>query len=76
MINLYSSFTVVCSLTSTYRRYISHSRSFFFFGSVGGAIGSIVTSTIWQNVFPKRLAVYLPAEEVSNLLMMFADIDT
>jgi MFS family permease len=46
------------------------------FGSVGGAIGSTVTSAIWQNVFPKRLAVYLPAEELPNLLMVYADINT
>jgi hypothetical protein len=46
------------------------------FGSIGGAIGTTVTSAIWQNVFPKRLAVYLPAEDLSNLLMIYADINT
>jgi hypothetical protein len=46
------------------------------FGSVRGAIGSTVTSAIWQNVFPKRLAVYLPTEELPNLLMIYADIET
>jgi hypothetical protein len=45
------------------------------FGSIGGAIGSTVTSAIWQNVFPKRLAVYLPAEELPDLLMIYADIE-
>jgi hypothetical protein len=46
------------------------------FGSIGGAIGTTVTSAIWQNVFPKRLAVYLPAEDLPNLLMIYADINT
>ncbi|KAI4749206.1 hypothetical protein E4T50_00535 [Aureobasidium sp. EXF-12298] len=46
------------------------------FGSVGGAVGSTVTSAIWQNVFPKALAVYLPAEELPNLLLIYADINT
>jgi MFS family permease len=46
------------------------------FGSVGGAVGSTVTSAIWQNVFPKGLAVYLPAEELPNLLLIYADINT
>ena len=46
------------------------------FGSVGGAVGSTVTSAIWQNVFPKALAVYLPAEELPNMLLIYADINT
>jgi MFS family permease len=46
------------------------------FGSVGGAVGSTVTSAIWQNVFPKALALYLPAEELPNLLLIYADIST
>jgi hypothetical protein len=45
------------------------------FGSVGGAVGSTVTSAIWQNVFPKALSVYLPAEELPNLLLIYADIN-
>jgi len=45
-----------------------------FFGNMGGAIGLTIASAIWQNVFPKRLAEYLPAAEIPNLLTIYADL--
>ena len=45
-----------------------------FFGSIGSAIGLAVAGAIWQNVFPLRLARYLPADELSNLATIYADI--
>jgi MFS family permease len=44
--------------------------------SVGSAIGLTVSSAIWQDVVPKRLMEYLPAEELPNFLMIYADITT
>jgi hypothetical protein len=44
--------------------------------SIGGAIGSTASSTIWQNLFPKRLAEYLPVEELQNLPLIVGDITT
>lgn len=44
------------------------------FANIGGAIGLTVSAAIWQNIFPKRLAEYLPAEELPNLLTIYADI--
>jgi hypothetical protein len=46
------------------------------FGSIGGAIGLTVAAAIWQNVLPKKLAKYLPAEELANLPLIYADITT
>lgn len=46
------------------------------FGSIGGAIGLTVASAIWQNTFPAKLLEYLPAEEFSNLPMIYADLTT
>jgi len=45
-------------------------------GGVGGAIGLTVSSAIWQDVVPKKLMEYLPAEELPNFLMIYADITT
>lgn len=45
-------------------------------GSVGSAVGLTVSSAIWQDVVPKRLMLYLPAEDLPNLLMIYADIVT
>jgi MFS family permease len=45
-------------------------------GSVGSAIGLTVSSAIWQDVVPKKLMEYLPAEELPNFLMIYADITT
>ncbi|KAM0324352.1 hypothetical protein ACHAQA_008133 [Verticillium albo-atrum] len=46
------------------------------FGNIGGAIGLTVASTIWQDVFPKRLAEYLPREELPNLPRIYANLST
>jgi hypothetical protein len=46
------------------------------FGNIGGAIGLTVASAIWQNVLPNKLAIYLPSEEVPNLLMIYGDLTT
>jgi hypothetical protein len=46
------------------------------FGSIGGAIGLTVAAPIWQNVLPKKLAEYLPVEELANLLLIYTDITT
>lgn len=46
------------------------------FSNVGGAIGLTVAAAIWQDVFPKRLAAYLPASEVPDLLTIYEDINT
>jgi MFS family permease len=45
-------------------------------GSVGSAVGLTVSSAIWQDVVPKRLMQYLPAEDLPNFLMIYADITT
>ncbi|KAL8673290.1 MAG: hypothetical protein Q9168_002288 [Polycauliona sp. 1 TL-2023] len=46
------------------------------FGNIGGAIGLTVAAAIWQDIFPKRLAANLPAEELPNLLTIYADLTT
>ena len=46
------------------------------FGNIGGAIGLTVSAAIWQDVFPKKLAAYLPAEELPNLLTIYEDLTT
>ncbi|KAL8945035.1 MAG: hypothetical protein Q9216_000019 [Gyalolechia sp. 2 TL-2023] len=46
------------------------------FGNIGGAIGLTVAAAIWQDVFPKKLAEYLPASELLNLPLIYADITT
>ncbi|KAL4938954.1 hypothetical protein BDV06DRAFT_214683 [Aspergillus oleicola] len=44
------------------------------FSSVGGAIGSTVAGTVWQGVFPTKIAAYLPSEEQGNILSIYGDI--
>ncbi|KAL8651924.1 MAG: hypothetical protein Q9210_002993 [Variospora velana] len=44
------------------------------FGNVGGAIGLTVAAAIWQDILPKKLAEYLPVEELPNLPLIYADI--
>lgn len=44
------------------------------FSSIGGAIGATVASAIWTGVFPKKLAEYLPAEELVNLPLIYGDL--
>ncbi|KAF2258812.1 transferase family protein [Lojkania enalia] len=46
------------------------------FGSIGGAIGMTIASSIWQDIIPKRLMEYLPAEDLPNLLFIYGDIET
>ena len=46
------------------------------FSNIGGAIGLTIAAAIWQDVFPKKLAEYLPASELPNLLLIYADITT
>ena len=46
------------------------------FGNIGGAIGLTISAAIWQDVFPNRLAKYLPASELPNLLLIYEDITT
>ncbi|KAI9151857.1 putative siderophore iron transporter mirb protein [Paramyrothecium foliicola] len=45
------------------------------FSSIGGAIGFTVAGTIWQNVFPVKLAEYLPVEEMANFPMIYGMLD-
>lgn len=45
------------------------------FSSIGGAIGSTVAGTIWQVIFPEKLAEYLPAEEQQNLLSIYSMLE-
>ncbi|KAH7129552.1 siderophore iron transporter mirB [Dactylonectria estremocensis] len=46
------------------------------FAEIGGAIGLTVAAAIWQEVFPKKLAEYLPTEDLPNLLMIYGDLTT
>jgi MFS family permease len=46
------------------------------FSSIGGAIGSTVAAAIWQDMLPKKLAVYLPADQLQNLTEIYGSIDT
>jgi MFS family permease len=46
------------------------------FSSIGGAIGLTIASAVWQDILPKRLVEYLPADELPNLLMIYADLTT
>ncbi|KAG8672845.1 hypothetical protein FPOAC2_06256 [Fusarium poae] len=46
------------------------------FGSIGQAVGLTVSSAIWQDVIPRKLAEYLPAEDLPNLPIIAADIVT
>jgi len=44
------------------------------FSNIGGAIGMTVAAAIWQGVFPKKLAEYLPASELVNLPAIYEDL--
>lgn len=46
------------------------------FGSIGSAIGLTISAAIWQNVLPNRLALYLPVEDLPNLVTIYTDIVT
>lgn len=45
------------------------------FSSIGGAIGYTVAGTIWQDIFPVKLAEYLPLEEQQNLFSIYGSLD-
>ncbi|OAL48126.1 MFS general substrate transporter [Pyrenochaeta sp. DS3sAY3a] len=46
------------------------------FGNIGGAIGLTIASALWQDIVPKSLMLYLPAEALENFLFIYADITT
>ncbi|KAK1242473.1 hypothetical protein MKX08_005285 [Trichoderma sp. CBMAI-0020] len=43
--------------------------------SIGGAIGLTVSAAVWQAVFPKKLAAYLPESELGNLTTIYGSLD-
>ncbi|KAM0272550.1 hypothetical protein ACHAQH_008686 [Verticillium albo-atrum] len=45
------------------------------FSAVGGAVGLTVAGTIWQNVFPVKLAEYLPVEALPELVNIYAMLE-
>ncbi|RXG42820.1 hypothetical protein VDGE_09805 [Verticillium dahliae] len=45
------------------------------FSAVGGAVGLTVAGTIWQNVFPVKLAEYLPVEAQPELFNIYAMLE-
>lgn len=45
------------------------------FSNIGGAIGSTVAAAVWNNVFPKKLAEYLPESEQGNLASIYGRLD-
>ncbi|KAI5457281.1 major facilitator superfamily domain-containing protein [Mariannaea sp. PMI_226] len=46
------------------------------FSSIGNGIGSSIAAAIWQGIFPKKLAEYLPESEQANLIAIYGDITT
>lgn len=42
--------------------------------SVGGSIGSAIASAMWQGIFPKMLAKYLPASAQADLTEIYGSI--
>lgn len=46
------------------------------FSNIGGAVGLTISAAIWQGILPKKLAEYLPADELPNLLLIYEDITT
>ena len=44
------------------------------FASIGGAIGRTVAAAVWTGIFPTRLALYLPPEELGNLTTIYGDL--
>lgn len=43
--------------------------------SIGGAIGMTVAGAVWTGTFPERLQRYLPEDEKSNYLSIYADLE-
>ncbi|KAF2791558.1 MFS general substrate transporter [Melanomma pulvis-pyrius CBS 109.77] len=46
------------------------------FSNIGNAIGFTISAAIWQDILPKKLALYLPAEDLPNLAIIYGDIVT
>jgi len=46
------------------------------FSNIGNAIGFTISAAIWQNILPRKLALYLPAEDLPNLATIYGDIVT
>ena len=44
------------------------------FSSVGGAIGSTVSTAIWTGTFKNNLLRFLPSSEISNVDKIYGDI--
>ena len=44
------------------------------FSSIGGAIGSTVSSAIWQGTFPEALAKNLPESAQANLTQIYGSL--
>ncbi|KAF4982282.1 hypothetical protein FZEAL_2068 [Fusarium zealandicum] len=44
------------------------------FAEIGGAFGLTVAAATWQEVFPVKLAEYLPSEELPNLLSIYSEL--
>jgi MFS family permease len=45
------------------------------FSSIGGAIGYTIAGQIWQSTFPNKLALYLPEEEMPNLMDIYGSLE-
>ncbi|RDW68739.1 uncharacterized protein DSM5745_08499 [Aspergillus mulundensis] len=45
-------------------------------GTIGGAMGNTISGAIWTNTFRPGLMKYLPAAELSNIDMIYDDLDT
>lgn len=46
------------------------------FGNIGGAIGLTIASTVWQNIFRRKLMEFIPIEELPNVAKIYADLST
>jgi MFS family permease len=44
--------------------------------SIGQAVGLTISAAIWQYIIPKQLALYLPSEELPNIVAIYTDIMT
>ncbi|KAL7919997.1 major facilitator superfamily domain-containing protein [Trichoderma austrokoningii] len=45
------------------------------FSSIGGAMGYTIAGIIWQSTFPSKLALYLPEEEMPNLMIIYGSLE-
>ncbi|RCI17322.1 hypothetical protein L249_2870 [Ophiocordyceps polyrhachis-furcata BCC 54312] len=43
--------------------------------SIGGAIGSTVSSALWTTIFPQKLAQHLPQDAQANLTSIYGDLN-